>query len=83
MGVLAQVIGGLLAGVIIAFVHGWLVTLLILLVVPVLMVVMTIQNKLVLGTGGTGKKAYEKAGSVGAPACTKSVLNSQTVSDCL
>ena len=59
-----MIVTGLLAGVIIAFIYGWLITLLILLIVPVLMVAMTVQTKLVLGTGGTGKKAYEQAGSV-------------------
>ena len=64
LGALTQIVAGLLAGIIIAFVYGWLVTLLILLIVPVLLVAMTLHTKLVLGTGGTGKKAYEKAGSV-------------------
>ena len=45
--------------------HLWLViTLLILLVGPVLMATFTIQTKLVVSTGRTGKKAYEKCGNV-------------------
>ena len=36
----------------------------ILLAVPVLMVALTIQTKLVTQTGNNGKKAYEKCGSV-------------------
>jgi len=61
---MAQIICGLLAGIIIGFVFGWLITLMILLVGPVLMIALTIQTKLVVSTGGTGKKAYEKCGSV-------------------
>ena len=61
---MVQIIAGLSAGIIIAFVYGWLITLLILLVAPVMMVASTIQTKLVLKTGGTGKKAFEEAGSV-------------------
>ena len=61
---MAQIISGLLAGLIIAFVYSWLVTLLILLIAPVIMVTLTLQTKLVVGTGGTGKKAYEECGKV-------------------
>ena len=61
---MAQIISGILSGTIIAFIFGWLIALLILLVVPVLIIALTIQTKLVVSTGGTGKKAYEKCGSV-------------------
>jgi len=60
----AQIITGLLTGIIIAFVYGWLTTLVILMVVPVMMISVTIQTKLVFGVAGNSKKAYEKAGSV-------------------
>ena len=66
LGALTQIIAGLLTGIIVAFVFGWLVTLLILLIAPLLMVTATLQTKLVLKTGGTGKKEYEQAGSVSA-----------------
>ena len=61
---MAQIISGLMAGIIIAFIYGWLITLVMLMVAPVLMIATTLQTKLVLKTGGTGKKAYEQAGSV-------------------
>jgi len=59
-----QIVAGLLTGIIIAFVYGWLTTLLILMVVPVMLISITIQSKLVFGVAGNSKKAYEKAGSV-------------------
>ena len=71
---MTQIIAGLLAGVIIAFVYSWLVTLLILLVAPVMMVTLTLQTKLVVGTGGTGKKAYEQCGKVSTHSHQYSVL---------
>jgi len=64
LGAVTQIISGLLTGIIIAFVYGWLITLLMLLVAPIVLVSSTIQTKLVLGVGGNSKKAYEKAGSV-------------------
>ena len=64
LGAVTQVIAALLTGIIVAFIFGWLTTLLILSVVPVLMVSSTIQTKLIVGVGGNNKKAYEKAGSV-------------------
>ena len=60
---MAQIIVGLLTGIIIAFAYGWLTTLLIVMVIPVMLVSVTIQSKLILGVGNS-KKAYEKAGSV-------------------
>ena len=60
---MAQIIAGLLTGIIIAFAYGWLTTLLIVMVIPVMLVSVTIQSKLILGVGNS-KKAYEKAGSV-------------------
>ena len=59
-----MIVSGLLAGLIVAFIYGWLITLLILLIIPVMLVAITVQTKLVLETGGTGKKEYEQAGSV-------------------
>ena len=64
LGAVTQIISGLLTGITIAFIYGWLTTLLILLAVPVMMVSNTLQTKLVIGVGGNSKKAYEKSGSV-------------------
>ncbi|XP_065886098.1 ATP-dependent translocase ABCB1-like [Dysidea avara] len=75
LGAVTQIISGLLTGIIIAFIYGWLTTLLILSVVPVMMVSTTIQTKLVIGVGGNSKKAYEKAGSI----AFESVSNIRTV----
>ena len=69
-----KITSGLLAGLIIAFVHSWLVTLLILLLAPVLVVTMTLQAKLVVGTGGTSKKAYEQCGKVRKYTLTSNIL---------
>ena len=41
-----------------------------------MMVAVAVQTKLVIGTGGTGKKAYEKCGSVSISLSTV-VLNSR------
>ena len=64
LGAVTQIIASLMTGIIIAFIHGWLTTFVILSVVPVIVVVNIIQSKLVFGITGDTKKAYEKAGSV-------------------
>ncbi|XP_065884882.1 ATP-dependent translocase ABCB1-like [Dysidea avara] len=75
LGAVTQIISGLLTGITIAFIYGWLTTLLILLAVPVMMVSNTLQTKLVIGVGGNSKKAYEKSGSI----AFESISNIRTV----
>ena len=46
---------GLTTGLVIAFVYGWLVTILILLTLPLLLGALVIQSRLLMGVTGTKK----------------------------
>jgi len=57
------IIFSLLTGTVVAFVYGWLTTILLLLALPIMLVSFTIQEKLIVGASNN-KKAYEVSGSV-------------------
>lgn len=54
-----------LAGIIIAFIYSWQLTLLILGFLPFLMVGGALQMRMLTGAAGKNKEALEAAGKVG------------------
>ncbi|KJE88541.1 multidrug resistance protein 1a [Capsaspora owczarzaki ATCC 30864] len=74
-GTLTQVAVNLLAGVIIAFVAGWKLTLVILACIPLIMFAGALQMKALGGFSAQGKLAYQKSGKVASEA----IENARTV----
>mmetsp|Transcript_17079 Transcript_17079/g.46908 ORF Transcript_17079/g.46908 Transcript_17079/m.46908 type:complete len:185 (-) Transcript_17079:549-1103(-) len=60
---------------VIAFIRGWILTLLCLSTFPVLVVAQMFQIQFIAGAGGASKKVYERAGSI----ATESIAAIRTV----
>ncbi|XP_065884883.1 ATP-dependent translocase ABCB1-like [Dysidea avara] len=69
-GAVSEMVVGLTTGLVIAFVYGWLVTILILLTLPLLLGALVIQSRLLMGVTGTKKNdeaeniAYESISNI-------------------
>ncbi|KAK9762561.1 hypothetical protein K7432_011587 [Basidiobolus ranarum] len=74
-GGILQAIVGLLTGLILAFSHGWKLTLVVLACVPILAIASTLQMKSLMGSNDKTKKAYEQAAQI----AFESVENMRTV----
>ena len=75
LGTLVEMCVGMLLALIIAFVYSWVLTLIILGVVPVMMVAGALQLKVFTGHATSSKKALENAGKV----AVDSIENIRTV----
>lgn len=64
MGTTLMSVFSLLAGIIIAFIYGWKLTLALLVAVPLLMIASGIQMKMRWGLSVKNKKALEVGGKV-------------------
>lgn len=67
LGLLTMTIFTLLAAIIIAFVHGWQLTLLILACVPIVIIANAIRARSMAGHALKDQKALEEAGRVSSP----------------
>uniref|UniRef100_UPI00358EA8DA ATP-dependent translocase ABCB1-like isoform X2 n=1 Tax=Myxine glutinosa TaxID=7769 RepID=UPI00358EA8DA len=75
MGLALQTLASLATGIILAFIHGWQLTLLVLAMIPVIAVSTFIQFRTLSGHVGKSKDALEEAGKV----ATEAVANIRTV----
>ena len=64
MGTLFESFLGMALSAIIALVYSWMLTLVLLLLVPIIMVAGFLQLKATVGHAGSTNKALEKAGKV-------------------
>ena len=74
LGTLVETFIGMLFALVVAFVYSWLMTLMILAVVPILIVAGVLQIKALTGHATSNKKALEHAGKVSYVLGVKRVL---------
>ena len=64
LGTLVETFFGMIVAIVIAFIYSWVLTLLILAVVPIMIVAGFLEVKALSGHAASNKKALEDAGKV-------------------